>query len=72
MTQPIIVVVAGGKGGFVGSDAYWFTVNLFDTIEEAEKYVAKNTDIESKHWKRASIVKEGNPFEVAYDGFYIN
>ena len=67
--KPIIVIVAGGKGR-EGAD--WIKPKLFDTKEEAEKFIESVNDLESlesKYWTYAEIVEDGEEIEPWYGQF---
>lgn len=64
--KPIIVIVAKGKGR-EGAD--WITPKLFDTPEDAEKYIESVNDLESKYWTYAEIVEDGEEIEPWYGQF---
>lgn len=64
--EKIIVIVAEGKGR-EGAD--FITPKLFNTKEEAERYIESVNDSESKYWTRAEIVDNGERVEPWYDGF---
>jgi len=61
-----IVIVAEGKGR---ERADSITPKIFNTVEEAEKYIESVNDSESKYWTRAEIVDDGERVEPWYDGF---
>lgn len=65
--EKIIVIVARGKGR-EGADS--ITPKLFDTKEEAEKYIKSVNDLESKYWTYAEIVNDGEEIEPWYGEFY--
>jgi viroplasmin and RNaseH domain-containing protein len=65
--KPIIVMVAQGKGR---ENADYITVKLFTTKEDAEMYIEKINDLESKYWTYAEIVHEGSRIEPWYGKFY--
>ena len=52
--EKIIVIIARGKGR-EGAD--WIKPKLFDTREDAEKYIESVNDLDSKYWTYAEIVK---------------
>jgi hypothetical protein len=62
----IIVIVARGKGR-EGAD--WIKPVLFDTKEEAQKYIESVNDLESKYWTYAEIVDNGEEIEPWYGQF---
>jgi len=64
--KPIIVIVARGKGR-EGADS--IKPVLFDTKEEAEKYIKSVNDLESKYWTYAEIVSNGQLIEPWYGKF---
>ena len=64
--KPIIVIVARGKGR-EGAD--WIAPKLFDTKEEAEKFIESVNDLESKYWTYAEIVEDGEEIEPWYGQF---
>ena len=65
--KPIIVIVAKGKGREEGAN--WITPKLFDTPEDAEKYIESVNDLESKYWTYAEIVEDGEEIEPWYGHF---
>lgn len=64
--KKIIVIVARGKGR-EGAD--WIKPKLFDTKEEAEKFIESINDLESKYWTYAEIVDDGEEIEPWYGRF---
>jgi hypothetical protein len=62
----IIVVIAEGKGR---GDVDFTTIKLFNDVESAEKFINQNTDMESKYWKGARIVGDGEQIEMYYNDF---
>lgn len=64
--EKIIVIVARGKGR---EDADWIKPVLFDTKEEAQKYIESVNDLESKYWTYAEIVGNGEEIEPWYGQF---
>ena len=62
----VIVIVARGKGR-EGAD--WITPKLFDTREDAEKYIESVNDLEDKYWTYAEIVEDGQEIEPWYGQF---
>ena len=64
--KPIIVIVAGGKGR-EGAD--WIKPKLFDTKEEAERFIESVNDLDSKYWTYAEIVKDSEEIEPSYGQF---
>jgi hypothetical protein len=62
----VIVLVAGGKGD---SSAYRHKVKLFKTKQEAEDYCMETTDVESKYYDVAEIIKEDTYYESDREGF---
>lgn len=66
LMKPIIVIVVKGKGR-EGAD--WITPKLFNTKEEAEKFIKSVNDLESKYWTYAEIVADGKQIEPWYGQF---
>jgi hypothetical protein len=64
--KPIIVIVARGKGR-EGAD--WIKPKLFNTKEEAEKFIESVNDLDSKYWTYAEIVDDGEEIEPWYGRF---
>jgi hypothetical protein len=64
--KPIIVIVAEGKGR---ENADFITVKLFKTKEEADVYIKKINDLESKYWTYAEIITDGEKTEPWYGKF---
>ena len=64
--KKIIVIVARGKGR-EGAD--WIKPVLFNTKEEAQKYIESVNDLESKYWTYAEIVDNGEEIEPWYGRF---
>ncbi|MAX51520.1 MAG: hypothetical protein CMH22_06030 [Methylophaga sp.] len=64
--KSFIVIVARGKGR-EGAD--WIKPKLFDTREEAEKFIESVNDLESKYWTYAEIVADGEEIEPWYGCF---
>lgn len=64
--KKIIVIVARGKGR---ENADWIKPKLFDTREDAEKYIESVNDLDSKYWTYAEIVKDGEEIEPWYGQF---
>ena len=64
--EKIIVIVARGKGR-EGAD--WIKPVLFDTKEEAQKYIESVNDLESKYWTYAEIVDNDKEIEPWYGQF---
>ena len=64
--KPIIVLVAKGKGR-EGAD--WITPKLFNTKEEAEKFIESVNDLDSKYWTYAEIIGDGEEVEPWYGHF---
>lgn len=64
--EKIIVIVAKGKGR-EGAD--WITPKLFNTKEEAEKFIQSVNDLDSKYWTYAEIVEDGEEIEPWYGQF---
>ena len=58
--KQIIVIVARGKGR---EGAHWITPKLFNTKEEAEKFIESVNDLDSKYWIYAEIVGDGEEVE---------
>ncbi len=66
MNSKVIVMVGMGKG----SDGTWHHgIRLFNTTEEANNYINKVNDLESKHYVVAEIVRQGVTYEADRDGF---
>ena len=66
--EKVIVLIAEGKG--IGSSADFITVKLFDTKDEAEKFINVINDLEHKYWTYAEIVGDGVQVEPVYGEFY--
>ena len=66
LMNKVIVIVANGKGR-EGAD--WITPKLFDTREDAEKYIESVNDLDSKYWTYAEIVEDGVEIEPWYGKF---
>ena len=66
MNNPVIVIVAQGKGR-EGADH--ITPKLFNTEAEAKAFIADVNDLDSKYWTYAEIVKEGQKIEPWYGSF---
>ena len=66
--EKIIVLITEGKGR--GSNADFITVKLFDTKDEAEKFISVINDLEHKYWTYAEIVGDGVQVEPLYGKFY--
>ena len=64
--KSIIVIVAKGKGR-EGAD--WITPKLFNTKEEAEKFIESVNDLDSKYWTYAEIIGDGEEVEPWYGHF---
>jgi len=64
--EKIIVIIARGKGR-EGAD--WITPKLFDDIKEAEAFIKEVTDLDSKYWTYAEIVRDGQEIEPFYGKF---
>lgn len=64
--EKIIVIVAEGKGRV---HADWITLKLFDTLEEANNFIKKVNDLESKYWTYAEVVDNGERLELYYHSF---
>ena len=64
--EKIIVLIVEGKGK--GID--FFTVKLFDTKDEAEKFINVINDLEHKYWTYAEIVGDGVQVEPVHGEFY--
>ena len=62
-SMPIIVVTGQGKGPC--SHADYISINLFDTPEEANVYISKTEDLESKYWTVCKIVSPGRNVEIS-------
>lgn len=60
MSKPIIVQVTQGKHESVD----YAGVKLFDTLQEAEKFMAENNTGKQKHWKNCIIVESGELMEL--------
>ena len=66
--EKVIVLIAEGKG--IGSSADFITVKLFDTKDEAEKFINVINDLEHKYWTYAEIVGDGVQVEPVHGEFY--
>ena len=66
--EKVIVLIAEGKG--IGSSADFITVKLFDTKDEAEKFINVINDLEHKYWTYAEIVEDGVQVEPVHGEFY--
>lgn len=64
--KPIIVIVARGKGR-EGAD--WIEPKLFNTKEEAEKFIESVNDLDSRYWTYAEIVDDGEEIKPWYGRF---
>ena len=61
--EKIIVAVFKGKGH---GEPYKFYLRLFDSIQDANNFVAKEIDLQSKYWTFAKIVNENEDTEIYY------
>ena len=64
--EKVIVLIAEGKG----IEYIFFTVKLFDTKDEAEKFINAINDLEHKYWTYAEIVGDGVQVEPVHGEFY--
>ena len=64
--EKIIVLIVEGKRYRVD----FFTVKLFDTKDEAEKFINVINDLEHKYWTYAEIVGDGVQVEPVHGEFY--
>ena len=66
--EKVIVLIAEGKGRVSSAD--FITVKLFDTKDEAEKFINVINDLEHKYWTYAEIVGDGVQVEPVHGEFY--
>ena len=59
--EQIIVLLQKGKG-YDSVDKV--SVKLFTNKKDAEDFIEKNTDLVSKYWTYAEIIKEGEIIEL--------
>lgn len=60
MSKPIIVFVTQGKHESVD----YAGVKLFDTLQEAEKFMAENNIGKGKYWRDCILVNSGELMEL--------
>jgi hypothetical protein len=65
MSKVVPVIVVSGQGKGSGSNADYISVNLFDTPEEANEFIGRTQDLESKYWTVCEIVPHGTNIEIS-------
>ncbi len=69
MNKPIIVVTVKGKRIEYGDE---YMIHLFQTQEEADTYIEKVNDPDSKWWTVAEPIQEGQSFIGIGGNFYLS